>query len=59
MLIKKKISPEVAAAVIAAITAIGLPTIETRVVSIKPITKSGIWKWAGVFEMMLGRGIKN
>ncbi len=30
MLIKKKISPEVAAAVIAAITAIGLPTIETR-----------------------------
>jgi hypothetical protein len=59
IMIKKKIRPEVAAAVIAAINAIGMPAVETRVVSIQPLKKPGIWKWAGVFEMMLGRGIKS
>jgi len=55
-MIKKGPRPEVVVAVTAAIASFSVPTVE-KIVSVSP-AEPAVWKWAGVFELMMDRKIK-
>lgn len=55
-MIKKGLRPEVVAAVTAAVASYSVPTVE-KIVSVSSAEPT-VWRWAGVFELMMDRKIK-
>ena len=55
-MIKKGLRPEVVAAVTTAVASFSVPTVE-KIVSVSSVEPT-VWRWAGVFELMMDRKIK-